>query len=183
MNIFVLDYDLNKNAQYYTDKHVNKMISEYAQMLSTAIYIQTGYIVTVRDIEKFKTLYSKCTPTIKPTHVNHPCNKWVRESQQNYDYLFSMLETLNDEWKYRGGHTQDHGSYFKFIDGRIDISLPSIGLTPFVQAMPIQYYDRDAVTAYRNYYKGDKQHLFKWTKRDVPVWISKTALSITEDIN
>ena len=37
MNIFVLDNDIEKCAQYHCDKHVVKMILESAQMLSAAL--------------------------------------------------------------------------------------------------------------------------------------------------
>ena len=33
MNIFILDYDVKKCAQYHVDKHVVKMILETAQLL------------------------------------------------------------------------------------------------------------------------------------------------------
>ena len=36
MNIFYLDRDVRKCAQMHLDKHVVKMIIEYAQLMSTA---------------------------------------------------------------------------------------------------------------------------------------------------
>jgi len=33
MNIFILDWDVKKNAKYHVDKHVVKMILETAQLL------------------------------------------------------------------------------------------------------------------------------------------------------
>ena len=35
MNIFILDSNLERNAEYHCDQHVNKMILEAAQMLCT----------------------------------------------------------------------------------------------------------------------------------------------------
>jgi len=49
--------------------------------------------------------------------------------------------------------------------------IEDIGLTPFAQAMPEQYKHDNPITAYRNYYNGEKQHLFSWKNRDVPEWI------------
>ena len=57
MNIFVLDENHSLNVSYYCDKHVVKMILEYAQILSTVVResgIDSGY---------------------KSTHKNHPCTK------------------------------------------------------------------------------------------------------------
>ena len=59
MNIFVLDYNLEKCAQYHCDRHVVKMILESAQILSTALRmngIVKGY---------------------RLTHINHPFTVWT----------------------------------------------------------------------------------------------------------
>ena len=37
MNLFYLDEDLDKCAEYHVDKHVNKMILEAAQILCTCL--------------------------------------------------------------------------------------------------------------------------------------------------
>ena len=42
MNIFLLDTDITKCAQFHCDKHVVKMPIEYAQLLS-AVMIHYGY--------------------------------------------------------------------------------------------------------------------------------------------
>ena len=153
MNIFVLDNDPVKNVESYVDKHVVKMILEHAQMLSTAVResgIDAGY---------------------KVTHKNHPCTKWVRESLSNYKWLLQLTEALEREWQYRYNHKKTH----KSMDVIRSLPLPNIedkGLTPFAQAMPDEFKSADAVTAYRNYYKGAKQNLFSWTKRDIPEWVN-----------
>ena len=42
MNIFYLDEDVQKCAEYHVDRHVVKMILEYAQLLSTAHRVLDG---------------------------------------------------------------------------------------------------------------------------------------------
>ena len=42
MNIFYLDFQTDKCAEYHCDKHVTKMIVEYAQLLSTAHRVLDG---------------------------------------------------------------------------------------------------------------------------------------------
>ena len=51
-------------------------------------------------------------------------------------------------------------------------NLFDIGLTKFPEAMPEQYRCDDAIKAYRDYYNGDKRHLFNWKNRTVPEWIT-----------
>ena len=154
MNIFVLDYDIEKCAQYHCDKHVVKMILESAQLLSSAVRvsgIDAGY---------------------KLTHKNHPCAIWVRESLANFLWLDDLFHALHAEWKYRYNHPEN--KKHKSFDIVYNLPNPNIedkGLTPFALAMPDKYKDKDAVTAYRNYYKGEKQHLFNWKKREQPDWL------------
>lgn len=154
MNIFILDSDHKKNVQYYCDKHVVKMILEHAQMLSTAVRlsgIDAGY---------------------KSTHINHPCNIWVRESLSNWFWLRELTGYLHGEWLYRFQKNKFHKSFEMIRD---ILPIPNIedkGLTPFVQAVPEQYKCDDPVKTYRQYYINEKQHLYKWTNRERPFWIS-----------
>lgn len=151
MNIFILDYDQNKNVEYYVDKHIIKMILEYAQMLCTAnrlLNINEGY---------------------KATYINHPCSIWTRESLSNWIYLKELAIKLNQEYKFRYNKNIDH----KSIDVIKSLTIPSIqdkGLTQFKMAMPDCYKTSDIVTSYRNYYNGEKRKLAKWTKRNKPWW-------------
>jgi hypothetical protein len=150
MNIFVLDTDIKKCAEYTCDKHVVKMILESAQMLSTACRvsgIDAGY---------------------KSTHKNRPCSIWVRNSLDNWKWLRSLVIELNREWKKRFKHTRNHKSY------DVVMSLPtppfkSIGLTPFAQVMPDKYKHKDAIKAYRDYYMGEKRKIAKW-RNGKPYW-------------
>ncbi len=43
MNIFILDWDVKKNAKYHVDKHVVKMILETAQLLCGIPSIEEQY--------------------------------------------------------------------------------------------------------------------------------------------
>lgn len=151
LNIFVLDTDLEKCAEYHCDKHVVKMILEYAQMLSSVVRLQghdVGY---------------------KLTHKNHPCTIWARESLSNYNWLKRLTRLLNYEYKYRYNKDVNHKSY-DLVKTLPTPDIPDIGLTPFAQAMPDQYKNKDAVKAYREYYLKEKSLLLKWTKRIIPKW-------------
>ena len=153
MNIFILDTNVELCAQYHNDKHVVKMILESAQMLSTAnrsTGLDEGY---------------------KATHVNHPCNKWLRESLMNWWWLANLTKALHEEWHFRYGHpsTKFHKS-FTVVESLTVPKLPEIEMTPFALAMPDKYKCDDAVTAYRNYYMGDKRDISTWKKREQPEW-------------
>lgn len=150
MNIFVLDYDIKKCAEYTCDKHCVKMILESAQLLSTTVRLS--------GIDKG---YKIC-------YINHPVSKWVRESLRNWLWLRELVINLNAEWQRRFNHRENHKSF------EVVMSLPypkikDIGLTKFALAMPDKYKCTDVVESYRNYYKGEKQDIASW-KNGKPWW-------------
>jgi len=153
MNIFILDNDKTMSAQYHADKHLVKMILEQTQILSSAYYFTEFIPVGI----------------YKLTHANHPCCKWARENKQNWLWLKEMTEELCKEFEYRYGKTHKCFSVLKIMPEPMIIDGE---LTPFAQAMPDQYKNANAVIAYRNYYIGEKSHLFVWKKREVPNWIN-----------
>lgn len=153
MNIFILDIDIPRAVEYHVDKHVVKMILESAQMLSTAVRvsgIDCGY---------------------KPTHINHPCNKWVRESLSNWRWLRSLVTHLHEEWKYRYNHTKNHKS-FDVVASLPEPDIDDTGITEFAVCMPDQCkVPGNPVESYRNYYRSEKVGLHSWKRRPIPYWI------------
>lgn len=151
MNIFYLDSDHETNARYHVDRHVVKMVTEYAQLLSSAVRlsgIDAGY---------------------KLTHANHPSAIWTRESLDNWLWLRDLSEALNYEYMYRYEHADNH----KAFDVIRSLPLPNIerkGITPFKLAMPDDVKHEDPIQAYRNYYNVHKQHIATWKLRDMPDW-------------
>jgi|TARA_R110000803_G_scaffold10752_1_gene32587 hypothetical protein len=154
MNIFVLDTEIKKCAEYHCDKHVIKMILESVQMMSSVVRL-SGYDLGY-----------------KLTHKNHPCTIWARKSLANYKWLFKLTEGLNAEYRYRYNKTVNHKSY-DMVKTLPMPNIPDTGLTPFAQAMPDQYKSNNAVQSYRDYYLNEKANLLTWTKRKTPAWISK----------
>lgn len=152
MNIFILDENIKKCAQYHCDQHVVKMILESAQMLCTAL-----------NKKGLSTPY-------KSTHVNHPCVLWVEKSYDNFIWLYNLAIALNTEYRYRFEKSADHKSVSVLEQVR-DLTYPALGLTQFAQAMPNEYkVDNDPVTAYRRFYLGEKMDFARWTKRKRPFW-------------
>lgn len=153
MNIFILDEDIERCAQYHCDQHVVKMILESVQMLCTALN-KKGITTPYRS-----------------THVKHPCVLWVEHSYENFRWLQQLAIALNDEYRFRFEKPQDH----KSIRVLSDISahrFEDLGLTEFAQAMPDEYkVPGDAVTAYRQFYRGEKMGFARWTVRDIPYWL------------
>ena len=160
MNIFVLDYDPRVAAQMMCDKHVVKMIVEGCQMLSTVHHL------------------GGCNETFlyKKSFMNHPCTVWSRASSHNYLWLAQHTHELSNEYTYRYGKTHKAHDLTQWFVSNIPRYIITNGeaRTPFAQAMPYQYkVADDAVSAYRNYYLGEKKRFAKWSKRNIPEWYSE----------
>lgn len=153
MNIFILDLDLRKNAEYHVDRHVSKLITEACQLLSNAYYYTN---------EEHLAPY-------KLTHKNHPCSVFARESLSNWLWLQELAIELYIEYQYRyGGKIHKSG---ETIINMTPPSLKNIGMTKYRQCMPDDYKCDDIVKAYRTYYIKDKKHLFAWKNRNIPDWV------------
>jgi hypothetical protein len=172
MNLFILSLDPARAAEEMMDKHVNKILLEAVQMLSTATRILTPEIP--EDLSN--SIY-------KLAHKNHPVTIWCRTSRANFIWTLDLADALHTEWKYRYGHpeTKIHKSYLvaQILRANIpaDDKFPrpeSEGVTPFALAMPDQYKDPegDAVKSYRAYYMSpEKRRIASWTKRrSAPAW-------------
>ena len=96
MNLFYLHNDPVVSAEMHCDKHVVKMIIEYAQMLSTAHRILDGkeYISQTlggRRIKRWKLEeYTMEDMLYKASHINHPSTQWVRENAIQYQYAYDL---------------------------------------------------------------------------------------------
>lgn len=158
MNIFYLDSDPEKAAKYCCDKHCVKMILESAQLLCTARALSGGL-----PIDGY---------SLKPTHVNHPSSKWVRQSKANYIWLYKHLQGLCKEYTRRYGKThkvEREGLLKELKTIPKDIPLAAFSEPP--QCMPEEYKSSvSSVEAYRIYYVKEKSRFAKWKTGEIPSW-------------
>lgn len=87
LNFFFLDRDTRKCARYHGDKHLNKMVTEYAQIVSAVWWINAGTTVT----EHVK------THIYKLSHANHPVVKWACKSVLHYNAIIDLGLALVEE--------------------------------------------------------------------------------------
>jgi hypothetical protein len=183
MNLFFLDNDLDKCAEYHVDKHIVKMPLEAAQLLCTAMWVDKvlGFCPHKLDKEERKELL-KAKAEVKdlpiperpspylPTMENHPCSIWTRSSLDNFEWVHCYANALNDEYHYRYG--KQHKSVVEVVNALPEPkNLPRKGLTPFGMAMPEDLQDPDDVIgSYRLFYHTDKATFATWSHRDKPYW-------------
>lgn len=189
MNIFVLDTDPVKAAQYHCDSHVRKMLIEYCQLLSTAA-------VNIPALTGFSCFY-------EPYQPNHPCSKWLdplivdklgadpNVHKTNVRYLLRLLQALVAEFRYRWPDKKHKSIPVAMEIIRVYANAgymnPCWGEPKtFAVAMPEEYYfaplwynfaavPQDYVQAYRNYYKCEKLKLLTYTRRQKPDWLGNSG--------
>jgi Pyrimidine dimer DNA glycosylase len=159
VNIFFLDWDVEKNAQYHCDKHVVKMVLETAQLLCGVHHM------TVHD-----TAHDTAHVPYKLSHKNHPCSIWARDSMSNYLYLCEIGLALCEEYTYRYGKRHKSQEVIEWcLMNKPQIQ--DIGFTTPPKAMPDEYKTEDVIESYRKYYLGAKKTFLTWKERKVPEWV------------
>lgn len=107
----------------------------------------------------------------KQTHVNHPCNRWLRDSLGNYLWLVNLTKHLNNEYKYRYDKNINHKSYDAIKDLPLP-KIPNIGMTRWARAMPDNCkVGNDVVASYRKYYIESKSNILNFKNRKKPYWL------------
>jgi hypothetical protein len=161
MNIFFLHRIARLAAKYHCNKHVVKMILETAQLLSSAHHQLDPERGT--QLAKAKTIY-------KPSHANHPCAIWTRETSENYKWLCQLGQELCKEYTARYGKVHKTDPMIKWFSRNLPSSIPKGKYSDPPQVMPEEHKQKDTVTAYRTYYVTDKARFAKWPDGKTPKW-------------
>lgn len=177
MNIFYLSEDPVQCAKWHCDKHVTKMIIEYAQLLSTAHRVLDGEHVKVisnsgkRMVSNWKLDDSSDNVFYKVAHVSHPSNIWVRQSGHHYIYLWRLWHNLCLEYTERYNKTHMTWKKLRSYISILPQNIPDNGFKEPPQCMPDECKEISAVKAYRKFYKAHKREFATW-KTQVPSWFN-----------
>ena len=165
MNIFILDRDANKCAEYIDDIRLPKMILESTQMMASALYANRASDEEIPFVKSGKSRYGNA-------HPNHPCTIWAGKNYLNYCFLRDLAIAMC------GSYTRRFGKIHACEDPILDMGRLwnkfhySEEMTPFVLAMPDEYKDKDAVKAYRAYYQSKAQSKggVRYARTERPDW-------------
>ena len=169
MNLFFLDIDPRKCAQYHCNKHVIKMILEIVQMLYTA-----HNVLKTQDLP---------SDSYRSFSMNHPTCIWIRQCVQNYKYASDLAECLCEEYNYRYNKTHNCEKHVRWLKNNLprfgekleyknntilsyNKKLQEIGCTPVPLAMYDDVKFNDTFKSYRFYYIVHKRGFAKWKNRD-----------------
>lgn len=181
MNIFYLSYDPRTCAAEHCDKHVVKMIVEYAQLLSTAHRVLDGTLYMEktaknRTVKRYRIDSPREQVLYKACHINHPSAVWVRQSRSHYNWLYQLFQHCCVEYtrRYQKYHQTESISGYLW---QPPASLNDKGWQDPPPAMPDKYkVTGDSIQSYRNYYIGDKVAFATWkSPSQPPTWFIEDA--------
>lgn len=172
----------------HCDKHVVKMILEYAQLLSTAHRVIDGEerVELSKNGRKIKRYYlndDREQVLYKACHVNHPSAVWVRESTVNYWYLFRMFHELCDEYTYRYRKVHKSASLLETLwlipnnMKGLQFTVPPCAMKQYPDCIvPGDTFD-NVIESYQNYYRIAKRGFAKWTSRETPAFMKTEGIT------
>jgi len=180
MNIFYLHQDPKIAAEYHVDKHVVKMIIEYAQLMSTAHRLLDGNMyfdltANGHKIKRWKLDDYREPILYKASHINHPSAIWVRQDLSHYQWLWNLASELCQEYRYRYGGATDKQHKTSIVIQNLSFAPNNIPRNGIFQEPPQAMPDTvkvpgDSIQAYRNYYKVHKAAFANWKNRSAPDW-------------
>jgi len=171
MNLFILDENPIKAAQYNCDLHCNKIVLEAAQMLANCfepdvlLHAPTTKAGTVR----------------KHSYYNHPVSIWMRKTLSNLFWSIEHAYGLEEERLHRGYNPHHSITFIRWCADNFDKSVVPDGmLTEFAVAISADKNCRkvdgfeymNVVNKYRQYYIHDKPFA-EWSNRNTPDWFIK----------
>ena len=160
----------------HCNKHVVKMIIEYAQLMSTAHRMIDGteyndLSINGRRIKRWR--HPELDDVLmKASHVHHPSNVWVRQCNENYQWLYHMWLFLTKEYTHRYGKTHACARLIPILRC-IPKNIPRGEFTEPTPAMPDECkIANNSLASYHKYYIEKKVRFAKWTNREAPLWYS-----------
>lgn len=160
MNIFYVHPEPVVAATMLHDKHVVKMVLETTQILC-AVHHRYGAEAPYRA-----------------THMNHPSVLWAGDTVQQYGWTWKHGIALANEYRARYGRQHACAA---ILDGlqRPPTGLHTAGWVQPPQCMPDEFVTPgDAIAGYRKYYLARKVDQSKWTRRDVPDFITNGEITM-----
>lgn len=164
MNIFATSLDPVEAAAALDDKRVNKMVSETAQMLSTAL--RRHHKVSDTDIA-WVVLY-------KSAYEKHPCTLWAGDTRSNFAWLCRHGLALCEVYQDVFGREHKSKIVIRLAQSWIK-KIPSGDFTEFADCTEFQHRsDLPIIKRYQMFmnlkWKVRDEEQPTWRKRNPPTW-------------
>lgn len=176
-------------AEYHGDKHLHKMIVEYAQIMSTVWHF---------SVHPCQLKTTRCTCTIeegslpaglyKKSHIHHPVVLWCQKNIQHYNAMLDVALALSNERRRRNEFLPNNKKYTArhrtedvlAVLQQFTPNIPNVEWMDPPKCMPSCYFNHDGkvlstVESYRLFYAGHKIRIakLKWHPIAEPEWMKE----------
>lgn len=190
IQIWFLDNDLIKSAEYQTNKSLVQSISGCMKALLAARFYFIGvhnkkiYNYMFDDVHYADTMekYFPLWPLKqKPRFLQYTTkeSKWTRKCKEHYDYIKQYFDILLDEYLYRFGKEHGLAKLSEWLDfDAPKLNIPAAHTTSILlpwKNIDKKYRRKDIIEGYRlqlmNSLDAKPDIVFMKTKRDVPDFV------------
>jgi hypothetical protein len=184
MNVYVLDEDPKKAAEYHCDIHAKSEILTCVQMLSSVHWLallieepeENCNFITKRSAQNY--LENKYhvghprRPPYKMTHLEIPIIKWIASNKKNYLWVVELLKNLDIEFQKRYKKKHKSALHINWLEKNIPSCCEEDDEPiKFLNNVPEDFILDNVVESYRNYYKKGKTKIAVWDRSEnKPYW-------------
>lgn len=191
MNIFLFAKKKRELTSGICDRHLVKMILEYAQILSTAKSDNDNNGEQLLPSSLLQVEGRTVDKTYKPSHRKHPCVIAVRRSKKAYSFLGRLAIHMCKEYTrfFKKRHASqtlieslkatglENEAQIPFKEGTAVGELKPGLFFPCCMDKECIVYNKDStpnvVLSYRKYYIEKKREMATWTRgRQPPAWFT-----------
>lgn len=163
MNIFATSICPTTSAKNLDDKRLIKMVLESAQLLSTAVFLNSNII--------YNDIY-------KPTHLKHPCTIWASLNRNNWDWLFLHFQSLCQEYTFRFNKKHKTENLLSTLVQYDQYLIKNKQITPFPNCTKSKILQVDFTTIINPHDAYQQYLVVKWTHdQPKPRWTNTTPPS------
>jgi hypothetical protein len=148
------------------------MILDCAQLLSSAHIMLDGRRVAERRVPVVE----------RPTFINHPCARWVREARANYIWTGILMGALAEQFELRFGKPNALADYAAKYLANWPYNIDLREQTEFACVVPVEYERRTVVDSYRTYYFEERQDQAVWTVVGAPDWWKRMRGDVVQEV-
>lgn len=196
IQIWFLDDDLQKSAEYLSNKFLYKTINGCMQALIAARF----YFIGIRNKKFYKYFFSKerkqqtmdkyfpLWPMEKPplfSNYDTKQSKWTRKCLEHIEYVKTYLDILCLEYEFRFKKQSSVEKFLEWLDNDAPkINIPKGNIAKIIlewKSIDPKFRNKDIIKGYRNKYKAifqnDGIQIKDFTNRDIPEFL------IEEEVN
>lgn len=194
VQIWFLDEDLHKSAEYLTNLSLEKTLDGCFAALTSAVF----YFIGVRNKKAYQFFFSSerkaetmdrffpAWPFRKQPQFRYytsRASKWTRACREHFDYVLGYMGVLLEEYEYRTGRRHPLAKFEEWATNDIpqSVRIPKAGLARVIlpwKSLKLRFRRKDIIEGYRLQFMDtflweDQFKAYMSSNRDIPDFVVK----------